>query len=250
MYCYFPEHRFGQDMIAWTTWVVWNPGDLVLIDDRYALIWWEHIQRSDDRQWSYTAVKTELLLPALLSQRTRTDIDQVVCYWLSSYASVLPLRVGSDIVALDKYAQKKKQSLGRSREVFFSESDILSFRACDLTHRQQLIIFPDIWTMHQQLPQKVFDQPWVARWHSGLTSIQKAKIFRWCKSGQIHTLMTTPAWIFQDWCDIWSICLVDAHKWWYKTGHEPRCRIPTVIRYRSKTWNISYTYSWVLLDEL
>jgi primosomal protein N' len=110
------------------------------------------------------------------------------------------------------------------------------------------MVFPDLWTMHQQLPARLFEQWGVARRHSGLSVWQKAAIFRWCKQWTLHTLVTTPAGIFQDWHDLGSIFLVDAHKWWYKSVQDPRYWTPTVITTFCEMFSCKVMTSGVLLS--
>jgi hypothetical protein len=43
MYGYFPNKRFGEDKVARITWIIWNSGDLFLVDGEYVVLLGEHI---------------------------------------------------------------------------------------------------------------------------------------------------------------------------------------------------------------
>ncbi len=248
MYCYFLNKRFWEEKVAWVTWCSWSAGDLMLIDEEYVLVLWEHITASELVHGAATAVKTEVVYTSLCSRKTLQCMHRFVGHWFTSYTNTVPLRLWSDLPALLKRRQKKLSSISRTRNAQFSPEGKVYFSATSPTTTQQLLVFPDIWTMHQQLPAKVFDQPWVVRRHSWLTSLQKATIFWWCKVGSIHTLISTPAGVFQDWSSLWAIMVIDGHKRRYKGAQDPRWRIPTVMDSFTQIYECAYTTSWVFLQ--
>lgn len=247
MYCYFPNKRFWDEKVAWVTWVTGTAGDLFMIDGEYALLLWEHITAHELIFGQVTAVHNELVEKSLCSANTLCLIHKFVWHRYTTYSNTIPLWIGADLIALLKRRSKKWKQTQRAWKIELSSQGEIVFLASNVTSRQQLIVFPDLWTMHQQLPARLFEQEWVARRHSGLSALQKATLFWWCKQWTIHTLVTTPAWIFQDWHDLVSIMLVDAHKWWYKSVQDPRYRTPTVVSAFRDQFSCELMTSWVLL---
>lgn len=247
MYCYFPNKRFWEEKVAWVTWIIWNEGDFLLIDGEYALVLWEYITAHELIQGQVTAVHYEIVHKALFSWATLRLLHSFVGMRYSSYTNSVPLRIWSDVLALLKRRWKPWKRIERSWTIDIVSGAFVFSASEKPIATQQLIVFPDIWTMHQQLPARLFEQPWVVRWHSWLSVLQKAAIFWWCKQGSIHTLLTTPAGIFQDRVALESILLVDAHKRWYKSVQDPRYRTPTVVKDMQDVFSCRLKASGVLL---
>lgn len=249
MFCYFPNKRIGDEKVAWVTWVSWSEGDFLLIDGEYALVLGEHITNSELISWQVTSVYSEYVEKKLCSSKTMRLIHDLVGQWYSSYTNVIPLWIWSDMLALMKRRGKKQKTVSRSWSVELDSSGMFVFSASSSTSAQQILVFPDLRTMHQQLPARIFVQEGVGRRHSWLTALQKATIFRWCKQWLIHTLITTPAGIFQDRKQLDHIFIVDAHKWWYKSGQDPRYRTPRVLAAMQKIFACNLSTSGVLLEK-
>lgn len=249
MYGYFPNKRFGEDKVARITWITGSQGDLFLVDGEYVVLLGEDITAHELIQGQFTAVHTASIQPWLCTDKSMQLIHHFVWMRYTSYAHTIPLWIGADILALLKRRSKKGKQAQRAWKIELSAQSEFVFSTTTATWRQQLLVFPDLWTMHQQLPARLFEQGGVARRHSGLSVLQKAAIYWWCKQWTIHTLITTPAWIFQDWLDVESIILVDAHKWWYKSVQDPRYRTPTVISAFRDKFSCDVMTSGVLLTE-
>ena len=247
MYVYFPTLRFGEDKVAWATWVNWNTGDLMRLDDNEGIILWERVTCSELIHWNVTVVKSEIIAEQVLSIRAVEQIHVFVWQRFTTYANSIPLWIGNESAVLIKRKSKNKTKTVRSWHVeWFSDTWII-FSTYIWERKQQLLVFPDLRTMHQQTPKRVFEQPWVSRRHAWLTALQKATIFWWVKTGQIHTLITTPAWVFQDWLLLWDIFLIDAHKRRYKSGQDPRYRTPSVCESIQKIYWTQFITSWFKL---
>lgn len=247
MYRYFPDKRFGDDKVAWVTWVTWKPWDLYKIHDRYALCLWATIPLREIITGHETATEYELCFASFVYPKTIDRILSMTQTWYSSYAHVFPLWLWSDMQALMKQSKKKQATSWREREVRMSDAWNISFVAAPMTYDQQLLLFPDIRTMHQRLPERLFLQTGVARWHSGLTARQQAVIFWWCKQWTLHTLISTHAGIFQDWHNLTTIYGVDMHKRRYKSQQDPRYWTPEVIQGMCMHhWCVSHI-SWTIL---
>lgn len=247
MYCYFPNKRFWEEKVARVTWCTWITGDFFSIDGDYALLLWEHITAHELIPGQVTAVHCELIEKSFCSPKTLHVIHEFVWKRYTTYTNTVPLWLWSDMVALLKRRVKSVKNTTRSRSVDLTKERVFAFSSNSPTSSQQLIVFPDIWTMHQQLPAKLFDQPGVIRRHSGLSALQKASIFRWCKKWTVHTLITTPAGIFQDRKDLQLIYLVDEHKRRYKSAQDPRYRTPTVLAEMKEVYSCSLISSGMQL---
>lgn len=246
MYVYFPELWYGDDKVAWATGVAWNEGDLVTIDGQIGLLLWEHCIASELIKGQVTGVHVEPVYKTLLTPKALTQIHQFIWERFTTYSNTIPLRLWNDFTIVMKRLLKKQTKTPRHWEMSWLWEWSVSFSAYTGEWKQQVLVFPDLRTMHQQVPARVFDQPWVSRWHAWLTALQKATIFWWIKMGQIHTVVTTPAWIFQDWLLLWDIFLVDAHKRRYKWAQDPRRRTPSVGEslqtiYWANLWRSWYT---------
>lgn len=247
MYVYFPTLWFGEDKIAWATGVQWNAGDLMNCDGHDAVLLWENTTSPELIKGQITIVNSELVFPSLLSAWALEQIHNCVWERFTPYCNVLPLRLWNDLCVVMKRCLKKTYKSERRWEVSWLQTGWVDFKSYAWDRKQQLLVFPDLRTMHQQIPKRVFEQPWVSRRHAWLTHLQKATIFWWIKTGQVHTLITTPAWVFQDWLQLWDIFIIDSHKRRYKSGQDPRYRTPSVCDSIQKIyWNQLFT-SWYKL---
>lgn len=244
MYVYFPAIWYGDDKVAWATGISWNAGDFVMVDGQEALLLWEQCTASELIKWHVTVVNTELIYKSLMTPQAVEQVHQFVWERFSTYANTIPLRLWNDFSVLMKRSWKKINTAERHWEVSWLKIGWVEFKSYSWVRKQQLLIFPDLRTMHQQIPTRVFQQPWVCRWHAWLTALQKATIFWWVKTGQIHTVITTPAWVFHDWLLLWDVFIIDTHKRWYKSAQDPRYRTPSICYSIQKIyWNQLFT-SW------
>lgn len=244
MYVYFPELWYGEDKVVWATGVQWRAGDFVKLDGQDALLLWENSTSPELIKGQITVVNCELIFSSLLSERSLEQIHNFVWERFTPYSNTLPLRLWNDFWVVMKRCIKKTKKSDRVWEVSWLKIGWIDFKPYSWNRKQQLVVFPDLRTMHQQTPKRVFEQPWVSRWHAWLTALQKATIFWWVKTGQIHTLITTPAWIFQDWLMLWDIFLIDTHKRRYKSGQDPRYRTPSVCESIQKIYWTQFITSW------
>lgn len=248
MYAYFPDKRFWDEKVAWVTWIsVYQPGDLILIDEDFAIVLWEEIVNAELVKGAYNAVTHEYVIVWFLSPCALSQIDAMVTQRLTTYTSVLPEWIGNDSEAMKKRFPKKAIPLERTREIVWINNNAVQFASCKAVVKQQCIVFPDLWTMHQLLPERIFVQPGVARYHWGLSALQKAAIFWWCKTWMIHTLCTTPAWIFQDRRSLGELFVIDEHKRRYKSWNDPRRRAPTACKQIAQVYWAEYRASWFTL---
>lgn len=250
MYVYFPDQWFGDDKVAWATGVTWNAWDFIFLDWQEAILLWEECAASELIKGHVTVVKAELIYAWLLTQKALTTIHFFVWERFTTYSNTIPLRLWNDFSIIMKRCIKKWSKTMRSWQIDKVTTWWVNFIAYNEDRKQQLLVCPDLRTMHQQIPARVFDQPWVSRWHAWLTALQKATIFWWIKTGQIHTLITTPAWVFQDRMVLWDIFVIDEHKRWYKAAQDPRWRTPSVCKTMQQVYWAHYCTSWYIVDTI
>jgi len=234
MYLYFPDRRYGTDKVALVHGLQAKAGDLLEIDETYAIALGDQISFKELIHAKALGKTSTVVFKQLLRPETLLFIHAFVQHRFCTYASAMPLRTG-DISQLVRQHKKKPKPLSRDRAIQV-DGWTVTLQKCPTTTGQQLIIFPDLRTMQHVLPEKVFSQPGVIQLHSGLTVVQKAKAFRWIKTGYYHTILSTHAQIFQDFFDLTSIVLIDQHKRRYKSQQDPRYRTPTVVEQMVNTY--------------
>lgn len=94
---------------------------------------------------------------------------------------------------------------------------------------QQLVIVPDLWTAYNMIDASIREN--VTWRHSALSPLQMTKIFRWCKQGQVGTLITTFAGIFHDRRDLRHILFIEPHKRYYQHQQDPRYKVAEVVNF-------------------
>ncbi|HCB51099.1 TPA: hypothetical protein DEP21_00695 [Patescibacteria group bacterium] len=68
---------------------------------------------------------------------------------------------------------------------------------------------------------------------------KKDKSFWEIKTGNIGTIITTHAELFQDFAKLEKIVFVDPHKWYYANQQDPRYKTPDVVAKLAEIWGIS-----------
>jgi hypothetical protein len=85
-------------------------------------------------------------------------LHRFVAMRYTSYAQAVPLWIGADIAVLLKRRPKKGKHAQRAWNTTVSSQGEFVFSASEPVATQQLMVFPDLWTMHQQLPARLFEQ--------------------------------------------------------------------------------------------
>ena len=210
-------------------------GDLIHADQWYFLVLGEEISRPTLHTQVIALQSPKLLVAAFLSLRAIQLIHRMVYMYYTSYKSIVPLWVDdveyllkkspTTIISQDLGDHIKLTSLHPKKKSPISQSDSLILQDHTLVHSgslapwSQLIVVPDVWTIHNIITR----QPWlypIAT--SASTALQWSKLRRWSQSGHLSTLIATPSQIFWDWRDIQQILIVDHHKRYYKNQQNPR----------------------------
>ncbi len=92
---------------------------------------------------------------------------------------------------------------------------------------QTLIVFPDLWTMHNS---EMIEGEWVvmltAMQSDNQKDIRRWEVKKWVKS----VIICTYAAMFQDFDELKKIIFVDPHKWYYASQQDPRYKVGEVLK--------------------
>lgn len=206
-------------------------GDLISYSDSYFLILWQ--QDNFHKTIHIEATYTSLVYRSLISIKTVKCINRMVLYWYSTYYNILPLFVCMDRNLMTKYHRKSKKK--PSYQLLEYHNDWLEQHTWT-TMGQQLVIFPDLWTMTNMI--STYQQWWgVKVLYSQMTNKQKIETFWWIKYGTIHTLICTHSQLFQDRKQLSHILIIDPHKWYYKNQRDPRYHTMQVATYMANLYS-------------
>lgn len=211
-----------------------SEGDLIQIQEQYFLVLWNQI--SFQEQYSNIPTMSgvvQIIQKRLLTEKTIQLMHRMVYQRYTTYKSVMKYFLSKDIPSLLKKATK---SWKRKYKKYFLQMQWKSYEISP--DGQTLIIFPDLWTLYNTLPESILAEKNLAVLHSSSTQNQKDKAWRWIKQWQIQILATTYAQIFQDFSKLQNIIQIDPHKWYYANQQDPRYKTWIVIEKMQEIWKI------------
>ena len=236
MYLYSFSKYNGPHRIYTTTYPYpLQSGDLIHADQWYFLVLGEEISRPTLHTQVIVLESPQLLVVGFLSTRAIQLIHWMVYTYYTSYKSIVPLWVDdveyllkkspTTIIPQDLTDDIKITPTKSTKKLPVSQSDSLILQDHKLVHSgslvpwSQLIVVPDVWTIHNIITRPPSLYPIAT---SASTALQWSKLRQWAQSGQLSTLIATPSQIFWDWKDIQQILIVDHHKRYYKNQQNPR----------------------------
>lgn len=246
VYIYAFDRYAGGDGVFVSQWSDLHAGDLIEVDDDYFLVLGEHVAfpelTTKPVVWC-SAPKVKI--DSLLSSQVLTFVHRFVADRFTTYKNALPLWLGSDI---DQLMRRKTSSLGTTKPVGHrqvSDEKITYYEQS--AAGQQLIVFPDIWTMRMWLGQELSlsPQPGTVILYSQRTHKQKAESYRAIKQGKIQSVISTYSQIFRDWSDLREIVLIDQHTWWYKHPQDPRYHAGEIASQLAELYGARLVTTWV-----
>lgn len=228
-------YLYAFDKFAWhdrvfiidDTWFSYKPGDVLADGDAIFCVLGEEICFAEQYRTIYRPYQwLTLIEKAFFSPYQLALLHHIVQTYYTTYKAVMRLLLpGMDISSLLSYKKSNKKSHHQS--ALFDEKQRVFVPSVDKHDGQQLILVPDLWTADNLFDEGIIDASTLR--HSGLTQLQMTKIFRWCKQGQISTLMTTFAGIFHDWKNLQRILFIQPHKRYYQHQQDPRYKVAEVI---------------------
>lgn len=223
-----------SDDKSWWYQKILKKGNLVAYQDDFFLCLWNEVSFSEQYEYKYE-IKNEnlnLILKDILSDNTLKMIDWMVYYRYSSYKSVMKYFISFDIEKLDKRLKIKDTRLKRKKTVnnkILIEDWKISFSKKEI-NGQQLVIFPDLWTLFNTLDNDILSGKWNILLSSNDSQNKKDKNWWMIKSGEIKNIFCTHSEIFQDWNDLQNIIMLDPYKRYYENQQDPRYSVKTVVQ--------------------
>ncbi len=116
--------------------------------------------------------------------------------------------------------------------------DVKEFSPNLLSSKQNLIVFPDDWSLFNFYEKyKIWE---VLDINS--TSLTRYKMFLKVKMGKVKTLITTHGGVFQDWKNLEKIFVFYPYKWYYKNQQNPRYYLPELSKQIKFFYNVNDLY--------
>jgi len=208
--------------------VRWN---LVKYQDDVFLCLWDEISFQEQYQYLYEIKESDLSLisKSFLTDETLDMVNWMVYRRYSSYKSVLKYFVSFDIEWLmSRWKLQIKKTKIKNNEI-----KIQSWKfeiSAEKIDGQQLIIFPDLWTLFNTMDEDILSAKWNIFLKSNDTQNQKDKKWWMIKNGEIKNVFCTHSEIFQDWNDLKKIILIDPYKRYYENQQDPRYSVNEVVK--------------------
>lgn len=212
-------------------------GDLLRFGEDVFICFGNEISFSELYSYPYqTTSKPEILYRKLLSKTTVQLIHWMVYQNYSLYRSVMRYFISHEWETLLKKEVKTWKSKNILPDIKFTTP----------THTwQTLIVFPDLWTIHNMVDEKIFEAPWVSFLYSKQTQTQKDKHRRAIKMWNSNLIFASPSEIFQDFKDLKKIVLIDPHKWYYANQQDPRYKVGAVLEEMKSLYNVELEILWL-----
>jgi hypothetical protein len=229
--CLLNEYPWQHGLVTLPVWSG-KTGDLLYLQDQYALHLWTTLAEQFMTQKIPGVSRSEILEPSLLTIETVTRVHTFVSYRFTSYPRALQLWLWDDMIPLLARKPKsiKKKPATPDASTFITLDSNFHFSMSDTSFVQQLVVFPDLWTMLNLVPDHIKELPHVLLLHSQSTPKQCQEAFRACKMWTVTTIITTWSQIFHDRTYL-SHCLVVApHTRYYKQQQDPRYHTVTVLQ--------------------
>lgn len=225
--------------------------DLLKIWKDYYLIVW-------NKKWT-KELKNNILYYWNLFNPTTIYFQQFLKnYWYSRYFKFFKLYI-QDIKHLNKYELPKiKKHKFETWEEYINKYknyetynnyikngdtniktiNINNFSIDLLSKKQNLIVFPDNWSLFNFYNKyNIWDILDI-----NTTSLTRYKFFFNVKTWKIKTLLTTHWWVFQDRKSLQTIFVFFPYKWYYKNQQNPRYLLPELIKQMKFFYNVKNLY--------
>jgi len=213
-------------------------GNLIKYYDDIFLCLWNEISFAEQYTYVYDLYKDkiwfELLCDNFLTKKNISIVNRMVYERYSTYKSVLRYFVSFDIDGLmNKWKIQKKKTKIQNNEIFIIN---WNFEISDnILDGQQLIIFPDLWTLFNTVDESILNSKWNVFLNSNDTQNQKDKKRRMIKNWEIKNVFCTHWEMFQDRNDLKKIILIDPYKRYYENQQDPRYSVEKVVK---KMWEV------------
>lgn len=212
MYLYAFDEYVGNDRIFAAPQVVLPLGTLFVSQGRKYMVLWETVAFAETYKHTFRGDPDEVL-GILLSDKEIALIHYMANAYFALYKNIVSLFVDDPLAVFVGSKIKKPPAWSR----FLVDSKQLSTH---VSQGQQLIVFPDLWTLTSTL--SWFDAVDCGVWHHGLTHKQQTRLFDAIAQASTPILCCTHGGIFRRWADLRSIILIEPNAWYYHNYQEPR----------------------------
>jgi len=182
--------------------------DLIKIQDDYFLCLWDTISFQELYIHKLKSVwETTIVSKCLLSGKSMEFLHWMVYEWYSTYKAVVKLFLSFEVEKLiNKQISKKNKKVD-----------------------QELMIFPDLWTLYNTIEESVIEDKKTAVLSSIQTQVQKDKLFWKIKNWEAEKIVWTSSEIFQDYSNLTKITFISPHKRYYTSQQDPRYKTSMVV---------------------
>ena len=218
-----PQNKEGQKIF-----VRWN---LLKSKDDIFLCLWDEISFKEQYEYMYDINISDinLISKTFLTIKTLDMVDWMVYRRYSNYKSVLRYFVSFDIEGLlSKWKSQNIKNKIKNYEIVTKDWNIsVTNKEIDW---QQLIIFPDLWTLYNTIDEAELSDKWNIFLNSNNTQNQKDKHWWMIKNWEINNVFCTHSEIFQDRNNLKKIILFDPYKRYYENQQDPRYSVNEVVK--------------------
>lgn len=210
-------------------------GDLLQSDDEYFLVLGDEVSFVEQYTSRFPEWRELLLIYSwFFSNNYIKWIHWMVAEYYSTYRNVMKYFISHDIESLlKKELNKKLKWLNKIQlESRLFGVDYVAEKG------QNLIVYPDLWTMYMMVSRDIINNPAVLLLHWSDTQVKKDKAFWQVKHGLVKYIVVTHAELFQDFYDLKSITIVHPYKRYYANQQDPRYKTPDVLSYIADLWKI------------
>lgn len=220
MYLYAFDEYVWHDRILSAPEVKLPIGSLFVSQWRKYLVLGEMVAFAEMYAYFFKGTPEEVLW-LLLSDKEVELIHYMAHTYFALYKNIVPLFVDDPLAVVLSSVSKKK--LPVTQHIAIKWSRFVQVEA----QGQQIIVFPDLWTIQSMMSQ--FPDLDYAVWHHGLTTKQQNRIFDALTKGSLSILCCTHGGIFHRWAYLRSIIIVEPDMRYYHNYQEPRYSVPNLL---------------------
>jgi hypothetical protein len=207
----------------------WN---LFRYQDDFFICLWNKISFLEQYKYQYEIKEDSLSLVSklFLTDQTLDMVDWMVYNRYSNYKSVLKYFLSFDIEKLLEIWKAKTETKKKkieNNEILIQDWKLLI--SANVFIWQQLVVFPDLWSLFNVLDDDVLSLPGNVFLSSQDTQNQKDKKWRMIKNWLIKNVFCTHSEIFQSRLDLKKIILIDGYKRYYENQQDPRYNVGCVV---------------------
>ncbi len=214
----FSRYYWFDKIVYLNNWKNISAGDLIEFWWEYALVLWKDIPFKEIYNKYLVNLDYKIYKKKFLTKNSICLINYIVQKYFSSFKRVVPLYIPNmDIEKLFSYRKKVKKTVSYK---FYSENWCLYSDKENIDY-QQLIVFPDIWSVYNSFLDFTFLEDNKV-YNSSSTIAAKSKLFWWISDLNYKNLVCTQSQIFKNWKKLKEIIVFSPHTWYYKNHQEPR----------------------------